>query len=279
MVKVVTDSCSDLPSQIAQDLGIAVVPLNVSFGEESFQDGVSITADEFYDRLIKGPILPKTAVPGPGAFAEVYSKLAAETDEITSIHISKKLSGASDSASLGREQVKQTCRIEVIDSLMASMGVGLLVITAAKAAQTGANLDQITTLVRDAMSRTRYLGLLDSLEYLQKGGRLGKGQALLGSVLNVKPILHIQDGEVCPLERARGRSKGLTRFCELVEEFPGIEDMAVMYTTTPDEADDLISRLSPLVPEGHMHKARVGPTIGTYLGPGALTVALIHGKA
>jgi len=275
MVKVVTDSCADIPSELAQELGITIVPLNVYFGDDSFQDGVNLSADEFYDRLTKGTVLPKTTAPAPGTFVDTYSKLAAETNEIISIHISKKLSGTYDAASLGKEQLEQTCRIEVIDSLMASMGVGLLAIVAAKAARDNANLDEITALIHKSMPQTRYFGLVDTLEYLHKGGRLGRGQAFLGSLLNVKPILHVHDGEVYPLERVRSYPKALARLAEMAKNVQHIKEMALMYTTVPDDLETLNTQLSPLVAEGHLYNARVGPTIGTYLGPGALTIGLI----
>jgi DegV family protein with EDD domain len=238
---------------------------------------VSTSVLESSNRLINGPTLPKTIAPSPGDFAETFGKLAAQTNEILSIHISGKLSGTYNSALVGKEQLKQSCRVEVVDSLMASMGVGLLAIIAAKAALAGADLEQVTTLIYQAIPRTHYFGLIDSLEYLRKGGRLGKGQAFLGSILNIKPLLHIQDGEVYPLEKVRSRPKALARVSELVKGFHHIEEAAIMHTTTPDEARQLGRQLALLVPEGHMYEARVGPTIGTYLGPGTLTIALIEG--
>jgi len=278
MVKIVTDSCSDIPGEIAQTLGITVVPLSVCFGDELYQDGIDISADEFYGRLIKEPVLPKTMAPSPGAFVETYDRLASETDEIISIHISRKFSATYDSALLGKEQLKRTCRVAVIDSHMASMGMGLLAITAAKAALAGAGLDQITALMHQAIPRTHYFGLVDSLEYLHKGGRLGKGQAFLGSILNVKPLLEVKDGEVHPLERVRSYPKALARLCELAKRFSNVEKLAITHANTPDEAETLRTQLVSLAPEGHVYKARLGSIIGAYLGPGALAIALIEGE-
>lgn len=277
MVEVVTDSCSDIPSDVAQALGITVVPLSVCFGDEVFRDGVDIGADEFYARLTTGPVLPKTMAPSPGAFAETYRRLGSDGDEIVSIHVSRKFSATYDSALLGKEQLKRTCRVEVIDSQMASMGMGLLAITAARAAQAGAGLDQVTSLIHQAIPRTHYFGLVDSLQYLHKGGRLGKGQAFLGSILNVKPLLEVKDGEVHPLERVRSYPKALNRLRELAKTFSRVADLAITDATTPHEAEALSSQLASLVPEGHMYRARLGSVIGTYLGPGALAVALIEG--
>ncbi len=278
MVKVVTDSCADLSTEIVKELGISVVPLNVYFGDASFKDGVDITAEEFYDRLIKGPILPKTTAPAPGAFIETYSQLAAESDEILSIHISQKLSGTYNSVLLATQQLSKECRVEVIDSLMVSMGQGLLAIKAARAAKEGVKLDQIVDLVKKAIPKTRLFFLLDTLVYLHKGGRLGKAQAFLGSLLNIKPLLHIQDGEVHPLERVRSRQKGVSRLIELVKGSTPIEELALMYTTNPEGVETLNTELAPLAPKGHVYRAKIGPTIGTYAGPEAIAVGLIEGE-
>lgn len=274
-VKVVTDSTSDIPAEVAQELGITVVPLYVHFGKETYQDGVDLSADEFYHKLVTEPELPKTSAPPAGAFIETYEKLAAETDEIVSIHISTKLSATYNSALLGKDGMKVSCRVEVIDSLSATIGLGLIVIAAAKAALAGANLDEITAMVAQTVPMIHCIAIVDTLDYLYKGGRIGKAQALLGSALNIKPVLVIQDGEVYPLGRVRGRSKALARLCELASKFHNIKEMAVAHVTTPDELGVLAERLAPLFPQGKIYKSRCGSTIGTYLGPGCLTIALI----
>ena len=274
-VKVVTDSTSDIPAEVAQELGITVVPLYVHFGHETYQDGVDLSADEFYHRLVTEAELPKTSTPSSGMFTDIYEKLAAETDEIVSIHISTKLSATYNSALVGKGGMKVNCRVEVIDSLSATTGLGLLVIAAAKAALAGANLDEITAMVAQTVPMTHCFGMVDTLDYLYKGGRIGKAQALLGSMLNVKPLITIQDGEVYPVGRVRGRSKAIARLCELASKFHHIKEMAVAHATTPDELELLAERLAPLFPQGQIYKSRCGPTIGTYLGPGCLTIALI----
>ncbi len=276
VVKVVTDSTSDIPAEVAQELEIAVVPLYVHFGNEVHQDGVDLSADEFFHKLVTEPILPKTSAPSAGTFAEMYENLAAETDEIISIHISTKLSATYNTALLGKGGMKAPCRVEVVDSLSASIGLGLLAITAAKAALAGANLDKIAAMIHQAIPKTHYFGMVDTLEYLHKGGRIGKAQAFLGSMLNIKPLLTLRDGEAYPLERVRGRPKALARLCELVEKFHHIKDMAIAHTTTPEELEALAARLSPLFPPDQLYKSRCGATMGTYLGPGALTVAVIE---
>jgi len=175
-VKIVTDSLSDITSDIAQGLGITIVPLTVSFGRESFLDRVTITTDEFYYRLAHDPIWPTTTQPPPGDFVNIYNKLAKETDEILVVTLSSKLSGTYESALNARSLVEKECRIEVIDSLTVAMGLGLIVIAAAKAAQAEANLDEVADMVHRAMPRSHLIAYFDTLKYLAKGGRIGKAQ-------------------------------------------------------------------------------------------------------
>ena len=275
-VKIVTDSTSDISNDVAQALGITVLPLYIHFENGTYQDGVDIKAAEFYHKLVTEPNLPKTSAPSSGMFTETYKKLSAETDEIISIHISSKLSATYNSALLGKEGVGTHCHIEIINSLSATIGLGLIVISAAKAALAGANLDEITAMVTQTIPKTHCFGMVDTLEYLHKGGRIGKAQTLLGSMLNVKPIINVQDGEVCPLERVRGRPKALARLYELTSNFHHIKEMAVAHATTPSEMEALAERLAPLFPQGQIYKSTCGATIGTYLGPGCLAVAAIE---
>ena len=276
-VRVVTDSTADLPRQVAEELGIAVVPLHIHFGEETFQDGVSISTEGFYNLLTTGDILPKTSAPSSGMFIETYEQLAQETDEIVSIHISTKLSATHASAMVAREGVETPCRIEVVDSLSASIGLGLQVVRAAEMARAGASLDDIVEDACSTVQRTQLFGVVDTLEYLHKGGRIGRAATYLGSVLNVKPIIGVREGIVHPIERVRGRERALDRICEMVAGFHSIASLAVAHTTTEDEMEQLASRLSQFYPGDDILRTRCGATLGTYLGPGTLCVALIEG--
>lgn len=273
-VRVVTDSTSDLPPQVAQELGVVVVPLNVHFGTEQYRDGIDISADEFYRRLIQGSVFPTTSQPSPGTFLETYNALAEETDEIISIHFSSKLSRTFDSALLAKQDVKKPCQIEVVDSKQASMGIGLVVIAAARAAQGGASLSEVVEVSTNAVDGIRTFFTCDTLEYLRKGGRIGKVSAFLGSLLNIKPILTVKDGEAHPLERVRTRSKALDRLYELVANLSNIADMTLAYSTNQEDADKLAQRLSAHFPIERMYKARFGPVLGTHIGPGAVGVAV-----
>ena len=272
-VKVITDSTADLPPALAEELGITVVPLNVHFGTEVYRDGVEITADEFYRRLVTASRLPTTSQPTPGDFLSAYDEMGQTTDEIISVHISAKLSGTMNSATQAREEYGGESRIEIIDSLQGSMGLGMLAIAAAEAARRGGSLDDVVTETRAALPNVGFIGLVDTLEYLEKGGRIGKAQAFVGSLLRIKPLLTIRDGEAHPLERARTRAKGVDRICELVQTEMPLKDLAVVYTTTPDEARALAQRLQSFLPQGEVILSQVGPVVGTYLGPGVLGVA------
>ncbi len=276
-VRVVTDSTADLPKEVAEELGIAVVPLHIHFGNDTFQDGVTISTEGFYNLLTTGDILPKTSAPSSGMFIETYEEIARESDEIISIHISTKLSATHASALVAKDGVETPCRIEVVDTYSASIGLGLLVVQAAKMARDGATLDDILETTLASVPRTQYFGVVDTLEYLHKGGRIGKAASFLGSMLNVKPILGLRDGIAHPIERVRGREKALDRVCELVAGFESIQSLAVAHTTTEDDMHALASRLAQFFPEDEILRTRCGATLGTYLGPGTLCVALIEG--
>lgn len=277
-VKIVTDSLSDITSDIAEGLGITVVPLTVLFGHETYLDRVTITTDEFYHRLIHGNIWPTTTQPPPGDFVNVYNKLAEETDEILVVTLSSKISGTYNSAIGAKDLMQNKCRIEVIDSLAVAMGLGLIVIAAAKAAQTGAKLDKIADLVRRAMLRSHTIIYFDTLKYLAKGGRIGKAQGLLGSMLSIKPILTVKDGEMAPLTRLRSQAAGMDYLYNFVAGFPHIEALAVEHTTLPDEADKLVERLGSLFPKERIQRSTVSPVLGVYAGPNAMAITVLEAE-
>ncbi|MDP2729822.1 MAG: DegV family protein [Dehalococcoidales bacterium] len=276
-VKIVTDSLSDITDELARELGITVVPLTVLFGQEAFLDRVTITADEFYQRLTQGTLWPTTTQPTPAAFAEVYDELAKETDEILVVTLSSKLSGTYQSALSARSMTSGKCRIEVIDSQKVAMGLGLIVITAARKAQAGANLDELTASVRQSMSRSHFIVYFDTLQYLAKGGRIGKAKGLLGSMLSVKPILTVKDGEMAPLTRVRALAAGMDYLYNFVAGFASnIEELAVEHTTTSAAADKLAERLNSIFPTDRIHRSTVSPVLGVHGGPGAIAVTVLE---
>ncbi len=277
-VQIVTDSTADLPKEVAQRMGITVVPLNVQFGTQVYRDGLDMEAEEFYQRLQKANPLPTTSQPSVGAFLECYRHLAARGEPIVSIHVSSKLSGTWNSAQQARQHpdvVSGRVPIEVVDSESVSMGLGLIVLAAAEAAAAGESLQEVVKTARQAAAKTRVLFLVDTLEYLQRGGRIGKAQAFLGSVLNIKPLLEVREGEVLPVERVRTRSKALERLSSLVQDLGPATSLAVGYSTTRDEAQALAQRLAPQLATGKPHVIRIGPVVGTYAGPGCVGVGAI----
>ncbi len=277
-VKIVTDSTSDITSDLAQEMGITVLPLTVSFGHESFLDRVTITTDEFYYKLAHDAAWPTTTQPSPDDFTSTYNKLAEEADEILAIVISSKLSGTYQSAMNAKGSVREGCRIEVVDSLTTAMALGLLVIAAAKASRAGANLDEVTEMVRQAVPRSHPVMIFDTLKYLAKGGRIGKAQGLLGSLLSIRPVLTTHDGEVSPLTKVRSRTAGMDYLCSFVAGCRNIQELAVEHATTPEDADRLVERLSSIYPRERIYRSTVSPVLGTYMGPSVLSVSVLEGK-
>jgi len=272
-IRVVTDSTSDLPAEVVRELGITVVPALVQIGDRVYRDGVDLSTEEFYRKLQINSVLPRTSAPSPGTFREVYSRLAQEAEAIVSIHVSAKMSVTCDAARVGSTDLK--CPISIVDSQTASMACGLLVILAARAAKEGASFSDIDSLVRAAVPRTVTFGVFGTLEYLYKGGRIGRAQAFLGSILKLNPILAIRAGEILPIARVRTRTKAIERLCEILRDSGVPQEMSVMSTTEPEEAEALAQRLSTLFPPERMYRASIGPSMGTYVGPGAVGVSVI----
>jgi DegV family protein with EDD domain len=277
-VKIVTDTLSDITDELAKEWGLAIVPLYVRFGKQIFRDRVEITTEEFYRRLVNEPVLPSTTQPTPNDFAEVFQKLAQETDEILVIVVSSKLSGTYQSATQAKEYMKGKCRIEIVDSLTVALAEGLIAISAAKAVREGANLKAAAEVARKAVSRSHLIAYFDTLKYLAKGGRIGKAQGLLGSVLSIKPILTVKDGEMAPLTRVRSLSAGLDYLYNTVASYKNIEGLAIEHATTPDDADTLVARVSSTFPGQRIYRSVISPVIGTYAGPNALALTILEAE-
>lgn len=281
-VKIVTDSGSDITQEAAKKLGIRVVPVYLRFGDEVYRDGVDIDSDEFYRGLMTSPVHPSTAAPSPGDFAKAYEEVAQETGEIVSIHITRKHSAVYNAALLGKETAeKKGCHVEVIDSKGVTMWQGLVAIAAAKAAQAGDSLKQVVDRVREAIGQMRVLALLDTAIYLAKGGRLGKAASAISaieSVLHVKLLLTLRDGEIRPGGLVRTRGKGIDRLREFIRSASRIEDLAIVYSTTPDDAQALAAHIRPDFPNIAPRIVRLGPALGVHAGPGALIAILREAK-
>ena len=278
-VKIVTDSTSDLPPEIAEELGITVVPLYVRFGDKLYRDRVDISEDEFYDRLVHDPVHPGTSQPTPQDFVAVYKELAKNADGILSIHISGKLSGTCHSALGAKQLIEGNCPIEVIDSQWTSIALGLIAIKLAEGARAGKGLPELVAEAKALIPDIHYLGFFDTLKYLQLGGRIGKAQSLLGSLLNVKPLLTLKEGEFIPVGRVRTYSKAKDRLFEFAKDGGKLDDVAVVHSTTPDEAEAMADRLGSLFDRKKILIARLGPVLGTHAGPGTLFVIYLSRKS
>ena len=274
-VQVVTDSTSDISPDEAGGLGVRVVPALVAFGDDVFRDRVDITPSEFYARLVTSREFPKTSQPSVEAFASVYREVAAEGHDIASIHVSSKLSGTLNSASIASETSELETRVELVDSYTAGVGLRAVVEAAAERARAGAPLEEVTAAARSVMARNRVVVTLDTLEFLQKGGRIGRASALLGSALRIKPLIHIDGGEVAPFDRVRTRSKAVRRLEEVALEDRTIETLFVIYSDNDASAAELVEHVTPHLPHTRIEVIQTGPTVGAYLGPNALGICAV----
>lgn len=277
-VKVVTDSVADIPAEVVAELEITVIPVLVRFGEEVYRDGIDLTTEQFYERLVNSKFLPHTSVPAPAVFAGTYDRLAEETDEILVITVTSRLSGIYDTALQSVGLMERECRVEVVDSRWAVMPQGFIVMKAARAARAGASFDEVLDVVHGSIPRVDMRAALDTLEYLKRGGRIGRAQALLGSMLNVKPLITLKDGVVEPAGRARSRTKAMDLLYDFAASYHHIEEMAVEAAACPEDSDLLVERLSKIFPRERIYRSVTTPVIGTYTGPGLLLVAVLGDK-
>ena len=276
-MKIVTDSTADLPQDMANQLNVTVVPLHIYFGDERFVDGVTISRDEFYRRLTRpGEALPRTSAPSSGEFAAAYQRLCESPGEIVSIHLSPKLSATHAAATAACGMLHNRHRISVVDSATASLALGLLVLQAARMALVGASAEEIVRETTDSVHRTVFFGVLETLEYLRRGGRIGTAKALLGALLHTKPLVGLRDGVAHPIERVRVRQRALDRIVQLVVSHRNLAELTVGHTTDENGMESLAQRLSEFFPSDRIVRAQCGATLGTYLGPGAFGVALIE---
>lgn len=273
-VRIVTDSACDLPEAICDDLGVEVVPLTIRFGTREFVDRKELSVDAFWRELETSPELPETSAPSVGAFEETFRRLSDDgADAIVCINLSARLSATMQSAQVAAKALDGKTPIEIIDSNSASMGIGNLVLHAARRARAGASLEEIVAEVEARRSREHVFAALDTLEYLRKGGRIGGAQAMLGSLLSIKPIISVLDGAVEPAGRVRTRSKAL-RF--LIDQIPAgkVELISVLHANAPD-VDEFLAMLAPVVPDAEVTVGTIGPVIGVHTGPRLIGIAWI----
>ena len=274
-VRVVTDSTADLSKEQAQELGICVVPLTVQFGEEVYRDGVDLGSAEFFAKLAASKVTPTTAAPPSGLFEESYRQLLRDgADGILALLISSTLSGTYNSAVVGADALKdQPVPIEVVDTRSVSGGLGLAAMAAARAALLGKSLAECKAVAEDVLSRMNIYAVLDTLEFLQRGGRIGKARQLLGTLLNVKPMLTVKGGAVLPLENVRTRSKAHERIAQLLEKLGSIEIVGI--AESDEEIGQQLTKTIRTVYAGPIEHFRLGPVVGTHTGPGTSAVCAV----
>lgn len=282
-IAIVTDSTAYIPQKNLEGLPVFTIPLHVIWGDETYKDNVDITQKVFYERLSSSKIMPSTSQPSPQEFVELYENIAKEYDEILSIHISSQLSGTIDSA-IQAKNILSNLKIEVIDSKSTSMGLGFLVLVAARYVQTGGDLRSCKELIESARNRVRIFFILKTLEFLKRGGRIGSASALLGSALNLKPILMIEEGVVKPFAKVRTMQKALIRLSEILKDH--IEGktpvhLAIIQAEAEDDAVLLQNAISKTVGQkdiAEMVLTGISPVIGTHAGPGAVGICFLTDK-
>jgi len=278
-VIVVTDSTAGIPADLAAHNGVHVIPLWVHFEEKGYRDGVDLTTEQFYPMLSAARNLPTTSQPSVGEFLEVYRSLAGQAEAIVSIHISSELSGTVASALAAREMFHDV-PVHVVDSRSTTMGLGLIALAAARAAAEGQDAGQVAALAEQLVPRMNVIFVVDTLEYLHKGGRIGGATALLGSLIQIKPILHLDKGRIEPLDKVRSRGKAMDRLMEIVAERAGSAaslHASVIHAQAQEEGEALRDRLSGAFRFEELYLAGVSPTIGTHVGPGTVGIGFCQG--
>ncbi len=275
MIRIVADSASSIAPDLAQQLGIHLVPMKVLFGEETYLDGVNMDSTEFYERLKSNRVLPTTSQPSAGELQQVFDQLTAGGDEVLCVLISHLMSGTLSSAEAARDMLP-TRSIHIFNSLSVSVGEGLLAMAAAKMAQEGQTMEAILARLERMRSQMRLFFVVDTLEFLQRGGRIGGAAALIGSLLKVKPLLCIENGRIEPMEKVRTKPKAVERMLAVMEEKVGAGRpvwAAVTHTNNPIEAAQLSQALQARFDCRHMLVGDAGPTVGVHAGPGVLGIA------
>jgi DegV family protein with EDD domain len=268
---VVTDSTADLPPEWRERFGVEVVPLTVNFGTESFRDRVDLTDEEFFRKLASATELPKTSAPPPGDFAAVYRRLSETCEGCLSIHLGSNLSGTVDSARLGAQSV-EGFPVHVVDTRSTTMTLAFLCRVAAESP----SFQDAVRRVEERVPRLRIIALLDTLRYVEMGGRVSRAQAMIGSVLDLKPILSVAGGEIRSLDRVRTRGRALKRLVELLRQDLPAESVGVMHAQAPAEAELIRSEIAPDLEGVEVVTGQIGCVLGTHAGPGALGFAYIR---
>ena len=275
-VAVVTDSTACLPVSLIEELGIPVIPLNVLWDGDELKDGVHITPSQFYTRLASSSTMPTTSQPSVGEFVEFYEKVAETADEIVGVFISDTLSGTLQSARQAKDMVDFP--VHLIDSRITATPLGVMAVSAHKMAEAGANADEIVAAIKDLPKTSDVFFVADTLEFLHRGGRIGGAARFVGSLLSMKPILHVEDGVVAPLARVRTKKKALKRMMDdFVEATKGkdVIGVGVLHSEAAADANNIKKDLENIFPGVPVILSEITPVVGTHIGPGALGVGYV----
>lgn len=273
-IAIVTDSTSDLTPELQEQHGITVVPLNVHFGQVTYRDAVDLTSSEFMTKMSNTDQLPTTSQPAMGVFEETFRSLAPSHDAIICILISAKLSGTIQSATLAAEAVADTIPVHVVDSNNVAFALGLQAIRAAELVDSGKSIDDVVATLNIECSRYHTILFVETLDHLRRGGRIGKAAQMVGSILQLRPLLRVEEGQVVPFERTRTRSKAIASLVRFTRELAAIEQAAVIYNTTHEEALQLAAQIGEVAHKDNIPVVQFGPVISTHVGPGVLGVVL-----
>ena len=274
-VALVTDSTSFLPQHLIDQYNLHVIPLNLHWGQENLRDLEDISPSQFYARLQQSDQIPTTSQPSAGRFLTFFQEVAKSADSIVAVLLSEKLSGTVASAHAAVEMMESDFPIEVVDSQSASLGVGLVALAAARAVEKGLDYQEVAEVARTVSPHVRVLFVVDTLEYLHRGGRIGGAKRLLGSVLSIKPLLQLKDGEIEPLASVRTKKKAVSRMIEVVqEETAGAREvhMGVIHAAAEEEGEALYQRVKSLLSPATLLSSELSPVIGTHTGPGTLGI-------
>ena len=279
-VKIVTDSTADIPPALLRDLDIEVVPMNINFGDEIYRDGIDIDNEQFYRLLSEGRVAPTTTAPATTVFEQTYRRLVRSHDAIISIHISGHLSGAFKAAAQAREKLPPSlARIEVVDTHSASLGVGLTAIAAARMAQAEIPVDEIMREVQHRVQHTHMVFFVDTIEYLDRSGRMSLPPGMIASMSRIKPLLLLDQGRIVLYERTRTRAKAIDGLFTFVEDFPHAAEIVVVYSTTPEDVEKVLDKVGVLFPREKALIGQYGPSVGVHLGPGAMGIVVYEGPS
>ena len=277
-IKIVTDSSCDIPLSVAHELGIEIVPMYIQAGDQTYRAGIDITAEQFYPLLHDSRTKVTVGPPPMAAYEQLYRKLAMEYEHVFSIHMSGRLGANLRTAQQARARLPASAtRIEIIDSKLISMAMGLVAIHAARAVRAGASPADVGQLINLLIQHCHVVFFVDTIEYLENGGRLSLATSVLGSMQRIKPLMLLDEGEIVPYERTRTRAKAIEGLYTFIEDFPRVQEVVAIYATTPEDIEKLLEKVDPIFPRGRVQIEQFSPSMGAMLGPGAMGVAVYEG--